>query len=157
MSDETGSAGARGGLVVLLVLLGAALLAGGVWILADRYTAEYSCFDELVCHGEGGLSPTRADKAATALGFGEVHPDATGDPLPGPEGTLLIVSGLVVLIGAALIGPRRASAADGLGDPQPMSTAYQLARYEQLHARGTLTDEELAQRKARLVGQGRPG
>jgi hypothetical protein len=154
VSDETGAAGARGGLIVLLVLLGAALLAGGVWLLADGYTAEYDCFDELVCHDDGGLSAAPADRAAAALGFGEVHGDATGDPLPGPEGTLLVVAGLVVLLGAALVGARRdRSGVDVPASAQPMSTAYQLERYERLHARGTLTDEELAQRKARLVGQ----
>jgi hypothetical protein len=155
VSDDTGAADARGGLVLILVILGAGLMAAGVWILADRYSADYDCLNELTCHDDGGLSPTPADRATAAMGFGLVHANASGDPLPGPEGTLLVVAGVVVLIGAVLVGPRRRrSGADVAASPQPMSTAYQLERYERLHARGTLTDEELAQRKARLVGPG---
>ena len=155
MSDETGSAGARGGLVILFVLIGAGLLAAGIWTLADRYSADYDCFDELTCHDDGGLAPTPADRATAALGFGLVQPNASGDSLPGPEGTLLVVAGVVVLLGVAVVGPRRRrSEAEQARSPQPMSAAYQLERYERLHARGTLTDEELEQRKARVVGLG---
>jgi hypothetical protein len=153
VSDDTGAGSRTGGLGrVLLVLLGAALLAAGVWVLADRYTDDYDCFDELTCHDDGGRTATPADRAAAALGFGLVHRDATGDPLPGPEGALLVVAGIVLLLAATLVGPRRRRRATEPSAPQPMSTAYQLERYERLHERGTLTDEELEQRKSRLVG-----
>jgi hypothetical protein len=154
VGEQTGAPGTRaGGLRLLLVLLGAVMIIGGVWVLADNYAADYDCVNELRCHNEGSRSPSAADRAAAALGFGLEHPRATGDPLPGPEGTILVAAGVACWLGALLLRPPRRRGVDALPSTvHPLSTEQQLAQYERLRDRGTLTDAEFEVRRDRLLG-----
>jgi hypothetical protein len=142
-----------GGARLLLILLGTGLLIGGIWLLADNYAADYDCFHELTCHNEGSRSPSATDRAAAAVGFGLEHPRASGDPLPGPEGTVLVAAGLAAWLGAVLLRPTRPR-----GDAvvpstvHPLTPEQRLAQYERLRDRGTLTEAEFEGRRDRLLG-----
>jgi hypothetical protein len=155
VSEQTGSSGTRRGLRVLLLLVGGAMMIAGVWVIADNYAADYDCFYELTCHNEGGRTPSAADRLTAALGFGLEPAAAVGDPLPEPWGTMLVVGGAVVLLAAAFVGPSPGTRERSIA-AQPMSVEHQLLRYERLHERGTLSDEEFERRKARLAGQRGP-
>lgn len=159
MGEQTGASRARGGgLRLVLVLLGGAMVVAGVWLLADRYAADYDCFQELRCHDEGNRTPSAADRAAAALGFGLEHPRAPGDPLPGPEGTMLVAGGLVLWLVALLLRPRGREVEGDAGRSgiHPLSPEQQLAQYERLRERGTLSDAEFEVRRDRLLGVRRP-
>jgi hypothetical protein len=53
VGEQTGGSGSRaGGLRLLLVLIGTAMIIASVWVLADSYTADYDCFNALRCHNE---------------------------------------------------------------------------------------------------------
>jgi hypothetical protein len=138
----------------VLALLGGAMIVVGVWVLADNYAAEYDCFHELTCHNEGSRSPSAADRVSAALGFGLEHPRANGDPLPGPEGTMLVAGGLALCLVAFVLRPRgrRAERDAGRSGIHPLTPEQQLAQYERLRDRGTLTDAEFEERRNRLFG-----
>ena len=99
-----------------------------------------------------------ADRAAAALGFGLEHPQAIGDPLPGPEGTILVAGGLALWLVALLLRPRRREVEVDAGRSgiHPLSPEQQLAQYERLRERGTLSDAEFEGRRERLLGVPRP-
>ena len=88
----------------LAVLLGTLLVGAGVVVVATNYSGDYSCAYDLVCHDKGGTEPTLADRAVASFGFGtQQGPDSE---LPGPEGTLLLAVGAIVLL-LVLILPTR--------------------------------------------------
>jgi hypothetical protein len=134
------------------------MIVTGVWLLADRYAADYDCLHELRCHADGDRTPSAADRAAAALGFGLEHPQAIGDPLPGPEGTILVAGGLALWLVALLLRPRRREVEVDAGRSgiHPLSPEQQLAQYERLRERGTLSDAEFEGRRERLLGVRRP-
>jgi hypothetical protein len=66
------------------------------------------------------------------------------------------VAGLACWLGALVLRPPRRREVEGLPSTvHPLPTEQQLAQYERLRDRGTLTDAEFEVRRDRLLG--RPG
>lgn len=135
------------------LLLGGAMIVIGVGLLADRYAADYSCSNELRCQNAGSRTPSATDRAAAALGFGVEHPLASVESLPGPEGTILVAGGLAVWFVGLLLRPRQGDVEldAGRSGIHPLTPEEQLAQYERLRERGTLSDAEFEVRRDRLL------
>ena len=150
MGEQTGASSTRwGGFRLLLMLLGTVMIIGGVWVLADSYAADYDCFNELRCHNEGSRSPSAADRAAAALGFGLEHPGPTAirSPVRRARSSWRRAwrAGSVPSCCDRPVARRRRAVPSTV---HPLSPEQQLAQYERLRDRGTLTDAEFEDRGA---------
>jgi len=94
--------GTRGRRVGLL--LGFVLISIGVVVVWANYSTDFDCIHQLMCHGDGGLTATGADRLAASLGFGSAQPNRTGDGLPSGLGAAALVVGGLIVAGAWLSG-----------------------------------------------------
>jgi len=82
---------------------GAALLLGAVLAVLN-FNAGYDCIDEVMCHADGGLSPTFVDKLSWSVGLASEQARGGLDgasKLQGIVALLLLVGGLGLLAWSA--------------------------------------------------------